>query len=71
VYYMGDEGGITCDITPAGKETTPVLCSITHLLIHREHPLYSEIRKYQEDRESKLAKDFGVAGMTINPRNRH
>ena len=71
VHYMGDEGGITCDITPAGKETTPVLCSITHLLIHREHPLYSEIRKYQEDRESKLAKNFGVAGMTINPRNRH
>ena len=68
---MGDEGGITCDITLAGKETTPVLCSITHLLIHREHTLYSEIRKYQEDRESKLAKDFGVAGMTINPRNRH
>ena len=71
VHYMGDEGGITCDITPAGKETTPVLCSITHLLIPREHPLYYEIRKYQEVREGHLAKDFGVAGFTINPRNLH
>jgi len=69
VHYMGDEGGITCNITPAGKETTPVLCSITHLLIPREHPLYSEIRMYQKDREGKLAKDFGAAGFTISPRN--
>jgi hypothetical protein len=50
VHYMGDEGGITCDITPVGKETKPVLCSIPHLLIPHEHPLYNEIRKYQEDR---------------------
>lgn len=71
VYYIGDEGGITCNITPAGKETTPVLCSITHLLISREHPLFGEIRAYQKDREGKLAKDFGVAGYTINPGNRH
>ena len=71
VHYMGDEGGITCNITPAGKETTPVLCSITHLLVPHEHSLYAEIRKYQKEREDKLAKDFGTAGFTIDPRNRH
>jgi hypothetical protein len=71
VHYMGDEGGITCNITPTGKETTPVLCSITHLLVPHEHPLYAEIRKYQKEREDKLAKDFGAAGFTIDPKNRH
>jgi hypothetical protein len=47
VYYMGDEGGITCDITPPGREKTPVFCSLTHLLIQPEHPLFEEIRAYQ------------------------
>jgi hypothetical protein len=37
VHYMGDEGGITCDIAPPGKETTPVLCSLTYLSIRPEH----------------------------------
>jgi hypothetical protein len=71
VYYMGDEGGVTCNITPSGKETTPVLCSITHLLIPREHPLFNEIRLYQKAREGRLAENFGAAGFTINPKKRH
>jgi hypothetical protein len=71
VYYMGDEGGITCDITPPGKEKTPVLCSITHLLIQPEHPLFNEIRIYQEERERTLAKDYGLAGFSITPHKRH
>jgi hypothetical protein len=71
VYYMGDEGGITCDITPPGKEKTPVLCSITHLLIQPEHPLFYEIRIYQEERERTLAKDYGLAGFSITPHKRH
>ncbi len=58
VHYMGDEGGITCDITPPGKEKAPVFCSLTHLSIRPEHPLFSEIRAYQEERERKLAKDY-------------
>jgi hypothetical protein len=68
---MGDEGGITCDITPPGKEKTPVLCSITHLLIQPEHPLFYEIRIYQEERERTLAKDYGLAGFSITPHKRH
>ena len=71
VHYMGDEGGITCDITPPGKEKTPVLCSITHLSIWSEHPLFGEIRAYQEQRERKLAQDYGMAGFTVTPRKRH
>ncbi len=71
VHYMGDEGGITCDITPPGKEKTPVLCSITHLSIQSEHPLFCEIRAYQEQRERKLAQDYGTAGFTVTPRKRH
>ena len=68
VFYMGDEGGISCDITPPGKETTPVLCSLTHLVLRPEHPLFDDIRAYQEERERKLAKDYGLAGFTLTPR---
>jgi hypothetical protein len=71
VHYMGDEGGITCDITPPGKEKTPVLCSLTHLSIRPEHPLFAEIRAYQEQREQKLAQDYGIAGFSVTPRKRH
>lgn len=67
-FYMGDEGGIMCDITPAGKEKTPVLCSITQLRISANHPLFSEIQTYQEDRKRKLAGNAGIAGVTITPR---
>jgi hypothetical protein len=54
VHYLGDEGGIMCDITPADMEKTPILCSITHLLFHPEHPLSEEIRAYQKERNRKL-----------------
>lgn len=71
VYYMGDESGIICDITPPGKEKMPILCSLTHLVIRPEHPLFGEIRAYQEQRERKLAKNYGLASVTVNPRKRH
>lgn len=71
VMYMGDEGGITCDITPAGKETTPILCSLTHLLIPSSHSLAQEIQSYQEERIKKLGQDYGQKGITIEPRKRH
>lgn len=31
VLYMGNEAGIACDITPKGRENTPVICSLTQL----------------------------------------
>ena len=47
VYYMGDEGGICCDVTPAGSREA-VVCSVTHLRVHPKHPLAGEIRAYQQ-----------------------
>ena len=44
VFYMGDEGGIMCDVTPPGMETTPVICSLTHLEILPGHPLADDLR---------------------------
>ncbi len=67
-FYIGDEGGIVCDITPAGKEKTPILCSITQLMISSSHPLYLEIKAYQEGRKRKLAGNAGMTGFTISRR---
>ena len=39
VLYMGDEGGISCDVTPPGMEKTPIVCSITHIRVKPSHPL--------------------------------
>jgi hypothetical protein len=55
VLYAGDEGGITCDVTPDGSKEV-VLCSVTHLRIHPKHPLAAEIRAYQETRSQRLAR---------------
>jgi hypothetical protein len=54
VFNAGDEGGIACDITPLGGEKTPILCSLTHLVIDPGHALAEEIRRYQTDRARKL-----------------
>jgi hypothetical protein len=29
VFYMGDQAGISCDVTPPGMEKTPIICSLT------------------------------------------
>jgi hypothetical protein len=55
VFYAGDEGGISCDITPDGSPDA-VVCSVTHLRIHPRHPLAPEIQAYQETRSRKLAR---------------
>lgn len=54
VLYTGDEGGITCDITPDGAKSV-ILCSLTHVEILADHPLAAEIRAYQQARMQKLA----------------
>ena len=58
VYYMGDEGGICCDVTPTGSKEV-VVCSVTHLRIHPKHPLAGEIRAYQYTRIRRLALEGG------------
>ncbi|MBN1954261.1 MAG: hypothetical protein JW900_04335 [Anaerolineae bacterium] len=57
LFYLGDEGGISCDITPPGMEKMPVICSITHLRIAPAHPLAKEIRGYQSARANRLARE--------------
>jgi hypothetical protein len=37
-------------------ETTPIICSLTHLRVHPKHPLAGEIRAYQETRVGRLAR---------------
>ncbi len=54
VLYIGDEGGIMCDITPDGSANV-VLCSLTHVEIPNDHPLAAEIQAYQQARTQKLA----------------
>ncbi len=70
VFYMGDEGGIACDVTPPGKETTPMICSLTHLEVIPGHPLTDELRAYQAARTRKLAQQGSGKPMsyTIKPK---
>ncbi|MCX6029943.1 MAG: hypothetical protein NT169_11695 [Chloroflexi bacterium] len=70
VFYMGDEGGIMCDVTPPGMETTPMICSLTHLDLLPGHPLTDELRAYQAARTRKLAQQGSGKPMsyTIKPK---
>ena len=54
VLYMGDEGGIGCDVTLAGETATAFLVSVTHLQIDSSHPLAEEIGNYQKNRIKRL-----------------
>ncbi len=70
VLYMGDEGGIVCDITRSGESTEVVLCSLTHLAIIGHTPLEREMRSYQRKRSAKLARQQSDSPyrFTIKPR---
>jgi hypothetical protein len=54
VFYSGDEGGITCAISPPESKEAIVI-SLTHLKIPYRHSLEKEIRAYQKARIKKLA----------------
>jgi hypothetical protein len=69
VFYMGDEGGISCDVTPPEMEKTPIICSLTQLRVNSRHPLAKEIRDYQRARAGKLARTGrGPSSFSVNPR---
>lgn len=55
VFYGGDEGGITCDVTPTRDTREAILVSLTHLRIPPNHPLSHDIRLYQRARVRRLA----------------
>ena len=55
VMYMGDEGGICCNIRmPEGKKEV-LIASLTHLRIPNKHPLSKEINDYQKKRIKNLS----------------
>lgn len=55
IFYMGDEGGIGCAITPSPEQKEMVVVSLTHLKVDSSHPLAEEIYAYQQKRNLKLA----------------
>lgn len=73
VLYMGDEAGISCDVTPPGMEKTPIICSLTHIRVKPSHPLAKEIRAYQRERKRRLARAGGPrepTSFTVKPRRK-
>ncbi len=54
IFYHGDEGGISCDITPSREAKEVCIVSLTHLRIPPKHPLAADIRAYQRARREKL-----------------
>ena len=72
VFYMGDEGGIMCDVTPPDMMKTPIICSLTHLVVIPGHPLADELAAYQDARTRKLARQGSGRQMsvTIKPKKK-
>jgi hypothetical protein len=73
VFYMGDEAGISCDVTPPGMEKTPIICSLTHIRVKPSHPLAKEIRAYQRERTRRLTRAGGSrepTSFTVTPRKK-
>jgi len=56
VFYMGDEGGIMCDVTPTKDAKIVFVVSLTHLRVAPRHPLAQAIRTYQQRRVSRIAR---------------
>ena len=62
VFYLGDGGGIACDVTPSQDAKEATVVSITHLRVDPRHPLAHEIRAYQMKRNRGIAQSGGSAG---------
>jgi len=74
VLYMGNEAGIACDITPKGREDTPVICSLTQLQIMENDALAEEMKAYQQERLKNLTRYPGnerPISFTITPSKRN
>jgi hypothetical protein len=58
VFYLGDEGGITCQVTFDEEEKEEVfLVSITHLAFDRRLAIAREIAAYQKRRIKRIRRD--------------
>jgi hypothetical protein len=54
VFYLDDEGGIMCDITPGENSKAALVCSLIHLEVLGDDALDREMRAYQQERSRKL-----------------
>ena len=73
VFYLGDEGGISCNVTPSKDAEEVVIVSLTHLRVRRQHPLAQEIRAYQRERTRRIAQSGGPrepSHFKVRPRKR-
>ena len=57
VFYLGDEGGITCQVTFDEKKEEVFLVSITHLAFDRRLAIAREIAAYQKRRIKRIRRD--------------
>ncbi|MBI1881337.1 MAG: hypothetical protein HYR94_24415 [Chloroflexi bacterium] len=73
LFYIGDEGGIICDVTPSADVKEVQLVSLTHLEVDPHHPLAQEIRVYQRERTRRIAqsgRSSQPSSFTIHPRQK-
>jgi hypothetical protein len=71
VFYIGDEGGIACDVTLSQDSEEALIVSITHLRVDPQHPLATEIRAYQMERVKRITLSGGSSkpsALTIDPK---
>ena len=54
VMYLGDEGGIACEVALPNQGGEVLITSLTHLRVKANHPLAKDIRAYQIKRIKKL-----------------
>jgi hypothetical protein len=55
LFYLGDDGGIMCDVTPTQDPKAAFVVSLTHLRLLPDHPLYHDVRAYQRERVRRIA----------------
>jgi hypothetical protein len=56
VFYLGDEGGIMCDITPSENSKAVLVCSLTQLEVVGDDALSEGMRSYQQERNDMLSR---------------
>jgi len=59
VVYLGDEGGISCQLKPSEKSVPIFVVSLTQLVFDPSHPLSADIMAYQIERMQKLNQTKG------------
>lgn len=56
IHYLGDEGGICCEISLPFDENGSLVTSMTHLSIKQDTSLGKKILRYQKERIKKLSR---------------